>query len=35
LELRYVPSSFRLGVGISVLTLLVWAGASWRRQHDR
>jgi hypothetical protein len=35
LELRYVPSSFRLGVGISVLTLLVWTGASWRRQQDR
>jgi hypothetical protein len=35
LELRYVPSSFRLGLGISVLTLLVWAGASWRRRHDR
>jgi hypothetical protein len=36
LELRYVPGSFRLGVGISVLTLLVWAGASWqRRRRDR
>ena len=35
LELRYVPSSFRLGVGISVLTLLVWAGASWRRRRGR
>jgi Bacterial membrane protein YfhO len=33
LELRYVPTSFRLGVGISVLTLLVWAGASWRRRR--
>jgi hypothetical protein len=35
LELRYVPSNFRLGVGISALTLLVWAGASWRRRRSR
>lgn len=35
LELRYVPSSFRLGVGISMLTLLVWAGSSWPRRRGR
>ncbi len=35
LELRYVPSSFRLGLGISALTLMVWAGASWRRRRKR
>jgi hypothetical protein len=33
LELRYVPDSFRLGVGVSVLTLLVWTGASWQRRR--
>jgi uncharacterized membrane protein YfhO len=35
LELHYVPSSFRLGLGISALTLFVWAGVSWRRRRDR
>ena len=35
LELRYVPSSFRLGLGISALTLVIWAGVSWRRRRDR
>jgi hypothetical protein len=35
LELRYVPSSFRLGVGISMLTLLVWAGSSWPGRRGR
>jgi len=35
LELRYVPSSFRLGVGISVLTLIVWIGASIRSARAR
>ena len=35
LELRYVPASFRLGLGISALTLIVWAGSSLRRRRAR
>jgi hypothetical protein len=32
LELRYSPTSFRLGLGVSVLTVVVWAGLSRRRR---
>jgi hypothetical protein len=32
LELRYVPGSFRLGVAISTLTLIVWAGCTVRKK---
>jgi len=35
LELRYVPDSFRLGLGVSALTLVVWAGLSLRRRRGR
>lgn len=30
-ELRYVPRSFQLGLGVSVLTLLAWTGLSIRK----
>jgi len=32
LELRYEPGSFRLGVAISALTLIVWAGCTVRKK---
>jgi len=32
LELRYTPTSFRLGLGLSVLTVVVWTGLSRRRR---
>jgi len=32
LELRYAPTSFRLGLGLSVLTVVVWTGLSRRRR---
>jgi len=31
-ELRYTPTSFRLGLGLSVVTVLVWTGLSRRRR---
>ena len=33
-ELRYTPTSFRMGLGLSVLTVIVWTGLS-RRQRPR
>jgi hypothetical protein len=33
-ELRYTPTSFRVGLGLSVLTVIVWTGLS-RRQRPR
>jgi uncharacterized membrane protein YfhO len=37
LELRYVPSSFNTGLGVTALTMVAWTGASvltrWRRHH--
>jgi hypothetical protein len=32
LELRYVPDSFRLGMAISALTLIVWVGCTVRKR---
>jgi hypothetical protein len=31
-ELRYTPTSFRMGLGLSVLTVIVWTGLSRRRR---
>jgi len=33
-ELRYTPTSFRVGLGLSILTVITWAGLS-RRQRPR
>jgi hypothetical protein len=35
LELRYVPASFRLGLAISALTLIAWAGWTLRTTRAR
>ena len=35
LELRYVPHSFRLGMAISALTLIVWAGCTCTKKGPR
>ena len=34
-ELRYVPSEFYAGSGVSLLTLMTWLGATRRRTHAR
>jgi hypothetical protein len=33
LEMRYVPDSFRIGLAISMLTLVGWSAVSWRRNR--
>jgi hypothetical protein len=35
LEMRYVPDSFRIGLAISVLTVIGWSAVSWRRNRVR
>jgi uncharacterized membrane protein YfhO len=35
LEMRYVPDSFRIGLAISVLTVVGWSAVSWRRNRVR
>ena len=32
IELHYAPTSFRLGLGLSGLTVIAWAGLSRRRR---
>ena len=35
LEMRYVPGSFRIGLAVSMLTLIAWSGVSWLRTRGR